>query len=518
MREKNRSSLIKLASAFLMALVVATCGSSSTSDDDATTATPTTSTLSTAYPAEATVTSPTAASGASASATQALKIKNGTVAVKPPTDEATDIKNILNATKEDDCKISFDTNLQAPNALCYGPTITYSAHPDALVGTPSAGSLPSGDTGMWIATETSSGEACVASKMNSLIGEVKNNLDLMRKMTAAFLCQAKFDSLALPEAGKSVDLTASAKKVFARDASTTQFNATVTLARDATDKAGRPIYTATMTGTMSAGSFQATIKHIPEDDANTNYSGLFSLVVALKSSTNIPLGNCTTADGGIVDAMSIRYNKSSSNLKMLFKRAGFCGADTSVKVFDTNNEVDYSLSWKNNAHYAIFGLNSSDGTGDVAHAWQAGNADDNARVLNVTVSTSGSTTSGCGYFGYGPKLQSTSGLATISKMICNWAGPGNSHTGVLKAQRQCFTKDTTGKFVTDTSTSATKSLAITYSPNNSCSKSPATAADFTYTANTPAGNQVVATSDTVTSNLIDLSAIVFTTPTAPSLP
>lgn len=516
MRGRNLFCFTKVVGLFLSVLFIATCGDSKTTDD--TTTTSSTNTLSTAYPAEATVTSPTAASGSSSSVSQALKVKEGTVAVKPPTDEATDIKNILNATKEDDCKVSFDTSLQVPNALCYGPTITYTTHPDAAIGTPSSGSLPSGDTGMWIATETSSGEACVAAKMNSLVGEVKNNLDLMRKMTAAFLCQAKFDNIALPEAGKSVDLTASGKKVFARDSSTTQFAATVTLARDATDKGGRPVYTATMTGTMSAGSFQATIKHIPADDTNTNYSGLFSLVVALKSSTNIPLGNCTSADGGIVDAMSIRYNKSSSTLKMLFKRAGFCGTDTSVKVFDTNNEVDYSLSWKNNAHYSLFNLNTTDGTGDVAYGWQAGGTDDNARVLNVSVSTSGSTTSGCGYFGFGPKLQSTSGIATISKMICNWAGPGNSHTGVAKAQRQCFTKDTTGKFVTDTSTSSTKSLAITYSPTNSCSKSPTTAPGFTYSAQTPAGTQTVAATDTVTSNLINVSEISFTTPTAPDLP
>jgi hypothetical protein len=100
-------------------------------------------------------------------------------------------------------------------------------------------------------------------------------------------------------------------------------------------------------------------------------------------------------------------------------------------------------------------------------------------------------------------MASSTGLGTISGMICNWAGPGNSHTPVNYVQKQTLTL-TSSKFV------ASNSL-ITYDPVNSCESSDTT---FSYTG--PAGTSI--TADTTTMNLVGLSEVSanITAPTAPA--
>ena len=50
----------------------------------------------------------------------------------------------------------------------------------------------------------------------------------------------------------------------------------------------------------------------------------------------------------------------------------------------------------------------------------------------------------------------------IDRMICNWAGPEQSHTGVSKVQRQQLRYDTTNNVWKSTSNN------ITFAPTNDC--------------------------------------------------
>ena len=74
-------------------------------------------------------------------------------------------------------------------------------------------------------------------------------------------------------------------------------------------------------------------------------------------------------------------------------------------------------------------------------------------------------------------------------MICNWAGPGSSHTPVSKVQKQIMTRSST-YFTATTS-------YLTYDPVNACDSS----SGMTYNKS----GQSAITDSTTTSNLVNLS-------------
>jgi len=75
------------------------------------------------------------------------------------------------------------------------------------------------------------------------------------------------------------------------------------------------------------------------------------------------------------------------------------------------------------------------------------------------------------YFGYGDDIATitATGTSTIKGFICNWAGPGNSHTLKDYFQRQHITfNDGTGKWRPSGTPEAASSSNITFAPTNSC--------------------------------------------------
>jgi hypothetical protein len=231
-----------------------------------------------------------------------------------------------------------------------------------------------------------------------------------------------------------------------------------------------------------------------------------------------PTGACENNEDTLTDALSIVYEKASADsLNYEVRKATFCGEQALADVI-TDGEVNAS-GWAGNYHYALFNMDPTTFEGNFEYAWQAGSGDSNTRAFNLSLTKDAEeTVSGCGYFGYGPAVTADN-LGIIDEFICNWAGPGNSHEGLLKAQRQCMTKSTT-----DTEfQSVSANLDIVYAPTVNCNAS--AGGSFTYSdaggaAAAGAGVSLDRTSTTtaVTHDLFLLEDITdFTAPTAPDV-
>lgn len=414
-----------------------------------------------------------------------------------------------------------------PSATCYGPTLGFSGHVDS--GTPDGnttddgpedddGQLPGGDLGLWQATEPSTGEACCVAKFNSIIGEVQQYINAgTHTATAAMGAAAMDESLREPPAkGETNDLAPKVNEEY--DAAGVPIDVTVaTLMREANDTAaGDPIFETLLNQTAAlpiAGggsrsvSIETILEHVPMGgtaDAPTNDTNCGQLIQAvniLAADRPEGLGNCGGANG-ITRCMRIDYCKDSeTTMSFLFQTAEFCGLDKDCGNVDPSDKVGPGNTdgWGNNFYKTV--CNVTDTGGKCTQAWQAGPMDNNTRVLNVEVSDTGKC-----FFGYGPDVAAASGVGSIDRMICNWAGPGNNHTGQSLAQRQTLVKNSSGLWVPETNN-------ITYAPTNSCSKP---AGNMTYQIpGDPAS--MVAGGTAVTHNLISLP-VDFTQPTPPDLP
>lgn len=509
-----------------LCLTATGCGSSSSdsSSSGGTTDPAATTAITRGYPSDLAITSPTASSStASSSISKGLDDGETSAATSTPpstTAQKEKIQKILNATDKTGCTLSVDFSKQPPSATCYGPTLNFTNHPD---GATSNTQLPQGDLGIWTETEAATSEACVAAKFNSLVGEIITNATMAQELVAAVLCRARIAGKALPDKGVTQDLKTEAEAM-ATDAGLPMTFTTASIARAAADSGSSPVFTTALVGSVNfsgpkgsvSSAFNMNLKHIPAAVGdNSTYKGRLTLKVN-RSSESLQsfesIGNCSGSNG-FTDSMSIEYDKTSETaLTYAMRRAEFCGVD--ANPFDSTGNVDFaakksaskSQGWANDGHYALANLNPADGSGNFQYAWQAGSGDGNTRVLNVKIDSGGAT--GCGYFGYGPDIAATSGVGSIDRIICNWAGPGNNHTGLRLAQRQCFTKSS-GKYVSKSS-----NLAITYAPTNACNKT--AAQNFSYQNGD--GTQSVSAGVAVTNNLIGLSQIDVTAPTNPVVP
>ena len=90
-------------------------------------------------------------------------------------------------------------------------------------------------------------------------------------------------------------------------------------------------------------------------------------------------------------------------------------------------------------------------------------------------------------------------------MICNWAGPGNQHTGITKLQKQTMTM-TGGKFVVGTNN-------ITYTPSNDCSNNVGSGSSGTFGWKLPSGSSY--TNFGSSNDLVSITGESIDIPTAP---
>lgn len=413
---------------------------------------------------------------------------------------------IVSADTAAECAIQL-TLATSGNANCYGPTLTYSGHPD---GSPTSGSLPGGDLGIWSATDAG-GEACSAAELNARMRGVSSYVDLGLFTMASVLCVLKNDSQTLPAAGASVDLTTlmSGKVTINGTAATVS---AASISRSASDSGGQPVYTTSITAAQSTNlSYNIRLKHIPSESSNATYKGKIS--VTISNSTGTRDGNCNDSTSqGTTEATSVSYEKSSSsNVKVMLKSAGYCAAAADPYVSATDYTVDLTkissagvpAGWGGNGNYFSGEYDPTVGVGTYYYGWQAGKGDGNARVFNSLVSGSAGSRTGTAFFGFGAAITGASFAGKIDRMICNWAGPGNSHTGISKVQKQVIT-ESSGKFIPSSS-------YIIYDPVTTC--------DSTNGAFSMTVNGVTTTADTTTSDLVDLSTmatVITADPTAPT--
>ena len=467
------------------------------------------------------ISSPTASTAANSS------ISVGKASLKPGDPAGSDgvsKREALAALISTANECTFTLNMPTVNEPdCYGPRVNYAGHPG---GTPSSGKLPVGDTGIWNPTEGAT-EACAAAQMNALVDKVARKVDNMISMFGSMACLGRKAGISLPAIGSSIDLKDEMAAHAAIDGLTINAATLERLADEGTYSAFKSIITSVMSIGSEDITGTVTLKHIPTSSDNSTYKG--------KAKVKMSMDSVDDCGGAGVMAGTILYEKTStSSVVYEFNFADFCGSTTDP--FDSDGNIDpsdkYNAAsnpdgWTHNWNYGLFSLNPTNDTGTVSYAWQAGKDDQRTRVMNVT--TTGATDlSGNAYYGFGPDIAANSGIGTIDGFICNWIGPGGagfevdrSATTLLangkgwnKAQRQVLSKASGATEFTATSSS------ILYSPVNDCTSD---AGDgFTYNAVDGAGNALSYSNDrtsaatAIASELINLSDVIFTLPTAPT--
>ena len=392
---------------------------------------------------------------------------------------------------------------------------------------------------MWNAS-SSDGEACVAAQINQLVDYDTKYAFFGQMMAATVICYANSSSIKLPEASTDTAVTFDATQLTdlgftdANSKVVTATSVVVSYVADADANAGQKFE---ISGTADSKTFQIIMVYAKR--ASSGYRGVVSYVFRLPSAN---IGGCDPVGSSPAGTMVFSRADKSSDVQISLETGEFCG--TSVNPFigsvgavssisvdscdkkdatftgDTNTSAE---GWAGNWNRVIFNYDPDTLIGKYSYAWQAGKSDGNSRVFNAEISTA---SAGVGYFGFGPDVSTiASGACTkdadlgeVTKMICNWAGPNNSHTGVTKLQKQTMAK-TAGKWTAGTS-------SITFAPTNSCDL--AGAGNLIYCANACTADCTSGATDTldhatgsvdVTNNLESLST--YTTdfgaqPTAPT--
>jgi hypothetical protein len=253
-----------------------------------------------------------------------------------------------------------------------------------------------------------------------------------------------------------------------------------TLKRSTVASTGKKKYTSKITGSFSYTldngttdnqSFAIKFQHVPDNDSTDSVKAGEGLVQMWQEQDETDQ-NCGTEGFDVVT--SVAYKNTSDNLSFRAVKARFSDNMTKSEYFDSSGEVvgtsitdNASGGWC--ADFNVVRANiDKDGFGKVGYAWQAGERDGYTRTFNIkTVYNSSDNQTGNAFFGFNPHPDNSSGTnkyrsTNIDRMICNWAGPGNNHTGVAKIQRQKLSYASTAnvwKSIQDN---------ITFAPTTSC--------------------------------------------------
>lgn len=515
MRNALRNTMAVLAVLFAATFVAcggSTAASSGDGDDGGGSGgNPIDTTAGAVFPTDLVVTLPYSSSTASASVAAGKALQDFDT-------EKDELQDMLGGTTASEC--SFTLNLFSPALIsptCYGPQIDYQNHPDGAGG--ESGQLPPGDLGIWNAAEN--GEACAAVKVNQLVDAVGAQVDSAVSIFASIACSLNVNEVELPAVGESLDLVDEFASILSENSIVGTVVTIASLARAADDDEGHAVYDFAFEGSVSDGELTIPVRlylrHIPLDDDNATYKGKLSFV--FEGEAHVDLEGSGEND---THAGSVLYHKSAANAMTLrLKEAQYRPAEgiadpldlTTYDIDATNTyEEDSTNGWQNNLNYALFAIDPQNGTGSYAYAWSAGSGDSHTRVFNATVEAAeDGTKSGCAYYGYGPQAKLNVNLGTIDGMICNWAGPGNSHQTNQLVQRQCVIEDIAGQFITDTA--ADRGIKILYAPTNSCDYSGA-AFQYASEAGTMT-NDVPAPEAAFGNDLLSMDEMIFTMPTAP---
>lgn len=413
------------------------------------------------FPTELAVASPFDVTDESSTESTAVKAASLPIFTPRYTWATSRINTILNTTNPVLC--TFDPELfleEETNASCFGPTINYEGHPDAddpSDPTEADGELPPGDLGLWSETDADTGLPCSAAELNARMKGVTYKSMAALSGLASMICTMNSNGIAMPTSA-SEDLTAEMNALGMTD--TTFTNAVISheVNGSGDDQYSYELELEYAPGTGGPYVIQAQLDHIP-GSLPFEYTGRLSYLVN-NTSTG---GNCPSTD--VTDNGSLLYERTAINEMNVEVRQGeFCEHDSDGLVDgQVDPQDEYSSSnptgWGNNFSILIANYNPLNMDGDYSYAWQAGPQDENSRLFNVSISSSGEE--GKAFYGYGDIIDQTDG--SVEGFICNWVGPNADRTFNDYAQHQEVIYDSSA------GTFSTVDTNIVYAPTNDCS-------------------------------------------------
>lgn len=449
MKTKLKRSTSILAGVLLLSTVgLSACSESTDSSSD-----DSTSESTTAFPSSLALASPYSYTAASSSVSSTLGLKKASAgSYLSSYSSITDaISAIVSSSSASSCTFDASDFLKLDeDADCYGPIVSYTAHPDQ---TTASGSLPQGDVGLWDDTDAATGNACAAAELNARMDGLSGQMEASLKALASMICTVNANSLSLPTAS-TLDITTEMNALGITDV---VFNsATLT---EGTNAGGDQQYSYHLdfdyTSSGTAHTIVVEMAHVP-GASSAAYQGRLSYRV----NDSMAGGNCPSAD--ITRNGSLLYaGVSATEINLEARVASFCGHDVDGTVDGlVDPSQKYSATnvdgWGNSFSTFTADFDPTSLSGSYAYSWQAGPNDGFARTFNIVVDGDDSKA----FYGFGDDINGTNG--GIEGFICNWAGPNGSHTLRDFAQYQSMTLDTTTGLVTSVDTN------ITYAPTNSC--------------------------------------------------
>jgi len=460
-------------------ILLSACGGSGSSS---LTTTSTSIDSSTAFPGGLAVASPTSVD-ASASSPSLIRAVTATPSYSGYVQATEQLSGILAGSVT--VTTAFDKEnflTTATNANCFGPSLSYSNHPD---GAPTAGTLPTGDLGLWTDTDTPSGNACAPAEIDSRVKGVSNRTNQALITLAALIKAAKDTSTAAPTAGTSINLTTALNTTLAGEGITVS---SATLALSSDSATWSYVVQMSFTGAdTNAHSVNISMQHSPGASSNV-YEGL----VTYRVDDDWNAGHCATGDRTYNG--TVYYHRASSTSMLLNAREGmYCGYGTTgataaastvtggatyLLLDPAMKEINVSTGWSDNFSTLGAQFDPTTTAGKYTYAWQAGNGDGHARIFSIGINYNSGTglVDGEAYYGFGDDIATSDGKVT--GFYCNWAGPG-AKTLHNYAQRQAFQYNS-GTSIFDVPTGGSD---IVYAPRNSCTYQNTDTAGFLYDRN-----------------------------------
>lgn len=418
--------------------------------------------------------------------------------------QATVIEKVLSGDSAVSLDVLLDVNklfTSSNNATCYGPTMPYANHENAGGGSAS-GTLPSGDLGLWSETEGATTTPCIVAQLTQRVAGVKDRTKQGLMMMAVMRRVVAANSLVLPTAGTDLDLKLALQTRFNLLAAFT--GVSVDAASIALNSAG-DTYTYRLVLSRGSGALAKTgeviLKHTPGAVA-TEYSGVMQ-VAGFSLSSDAAFGCSDFTSGSnyeIAQVSTLKYTRNGNNVTFGSRDGGFCGAPATssvnfgadVATFTSDGQLDptvkitgggmtpargSTLGWRGNFSRFAADYDKDTLDGSFLYAWQAGTGDSHSRALAARSSynTATEVRSLKGYFAFADEISTTTGA--LLGMICNWAGPGNSHTPLSSFQSQTATLTSGASSYVIATPSDSK---ITYAPTNNCNS---TTTEFDANAN-----------------------------------
>lgn len=394
------------------------------------------------------------------------------------------------------------------NASCFGPSVGYTGHDDWTAPTmqhaTADGNLPSGDLGMWTSMSTDNfgtnlapndiTQPCAIAQLNKrLDGTKKQVRQAMLLMAGLRRLITVSDTLDMPTAGNATNVQAALSTVLA---GITELNGTTVDSASVSLNGAGTLYTYRITLSTGSGATakqgEIVIQHTPGASA-TQFSGVLQITAAqLGSDGAFGCNDETTTIGGtsyfnVATVTTIRYDRNGTAMDIGARTGFYCGAPApsstsyidDLATLDVDGMLDFGthLNGNNNragvkgwrGNVSRFGATMDIDTlaGDFVYIWQAGNLDGMSRAFAVhTTHNSVSEARGLdAYFGFSNAIDDVVANMDLRGMICNWAGPNNSHTPNTKFQSQSASL---GASATVWSLDSSK---ITYAPTTSCDSS-----------------------------------------------